>query len=56
MASVEKRSKTLAICLRMRDALQRRLKAPLILVPEAMGNRNKRILITQFSYQRSCVT
>lgn len=49
MASVEKRSKTLAMCLRMRDALQCALKAPLILVPDAMGNRNKGSLFTQFS-------
>lgn len=41
MASVEKRSKTLQICLCMRDALQRALMALLILLTDAMGNRNK---------------
>jgi hypothetical protein len=49
MASVEIRSKTLAICLRMRDALQRALMALLILLTDAMGNRNKCSLFAQFS-------
>jgi hypothetical protein len=49
MASVEKRSKTLQICLRMRYALQRALMALLILLTDAMGNRNKCSISTQFS-------